>query len=321
MVSEMSINKILSISKEWTRELELGNINKVDTSDSKYYMNTFYNAFPKIAGNYISHFQDYKKIKPLDLNFVLEHFALLKNIKFNNEYPNKSLLKNFEDKIYLPNYQKLSQSDNTPFSVIFILAKNEYQAWLTMFYLLIKIPGILAKSIISCCFLTFGSDINKHWFKQIINNRTFLDDFIIIHEERYKENTHTCYSAIPRYAIIYTQVLNFVIMMNYNFFSFYIKTSASSSLYQLFIFNDKKDEFIKRLISTSIPKISFNLLFFTFGKLTEEQTNLIFKSLNKDEKYLKDSFVFMKATELSKNYNCKELNKYLANKLFSELKE
>ena len=43
------MNKIVSISKEWTRKLELENINKVNTSDSKYYTNIFYKAFPTIA--------------------------------------------------------------------------------------------------------------------------------------------------------------------------------------------------------------------------------------------------------------------------------
>jgi hypothetical protein len=316
------MNKILSISKEWTRKLELENINKVDTSDSKYYTNIFYKAFPKMAGSYIFHFQGYKKIKPLDLNYILEHFALLQNIKFNNKYPNKNLLKNFKGKIYLSNYQKLSQSDDTPLSVIFALAENEYQAWLTTFYLFMKIPSILAKNIIHSCFLILNSDIDKPWIEHLANyNREFLNDFIILPEERYKENVHSCYSPIPRYEIIYTQVLNFVIMMNYDFFSFYIKTSASSSLYRLFIFNDKRNEFIEKLISTSIPEINFNLLFFTFGELTEKQTNLIFKSLNKDEKYLKNGFVLMEAVDLNKKYNCKELEKYLANRLLIELKE
>ena len=185
-----------------------------------------------------------------------------------------------------------------------------------------KVPSIIAKNIIHSCFLILNSDIDKHWVERLANyNREFLNNFIILPEERYKENVHSCYSAIPRYEIIYTQVLNFVIMMNYDFFSFYIKTSASSSLYRLFIFNDKQNEFIEKLISTSIPEINFNLLFFTFGELTEKQTNLIFKSLNKDEKYLKNGFVLMTATNLNKKYNCKELEKYLANRLLIELKE
>ena len=249
------LNDILKYCKEYNSISENKNVPMIDTSNVSIYQEEFYVMFPVISKR--SGRDDLKRTneKCLDLNKVLKYFAIINGYKFNNEeinenitefrYTNQNHLKSSSLNAYNRFY------DSTPLSVIFCLAKSEYQAWLTM-YCLYKSMKSLSSYLIYNAYYYDRNKTKNSWTKSIFtHNIQFLYTGVFLPE--YRNKTKRIYKSLIKeekslyrndtqknvqeyfnktnqyvykyeishdiYQKIYLEIMYFIMMNDYDFFS------------------------------------------------------------------------------------------------------
>ena len=285
------IEKLEKLSCKYDKLFD-NDVQSIDTSDMELLELKFERMFPtvwKYSKRTDKLFKSYekigyngnKRIHCIDLNLVLKNFAILNGYTFNGKEIDKKEIYSFRERFKYTNQMHYTNGttdflDATPFSVIFALAENEYQAWLTLYCLLIKIPCIFANMIVREYKMNYRKNYHN-WSENLATfNSNFLYNKIFLPQYRekakrifeetltdkyinqplsnydmniipYKQKTRTfTYMATKNsiYRRLYAQILYFIATHNYEVFSLYIKVLTYNESRQCLLNNNS---FINRI--------------------------------------------------------------------------
>ena len=375
------LNDILKYYDEYNSILENKNVPMIDTSNVPVYQEEFYTMFPVISVR--SKRDDLKRTNEncLDLNMILKYFAIISGYTFDNKNFNEDMTAfKYTNQNHLANNTLLYNRfySLSPLTIIFCLAKSEYQAWLTT-YCLYKSMKILpsyfiynayyydrnktknswTKSIFtcSCHFLYHGIFLPeyrneaKKIYKLFINGKEPLNknDTQRNVKEYFKRTNNYTYNyetTNNKYERTYLEIMYFIMMNDYDFFSLCIKALTQRELnaqihkiltgqeyiedylYPLksliFYFKVSKHtaEFFDRFLKHANSDFAFKLLCLLDNKYNEEVVSKAFNTINKSTYCLRNNLIYKLAEKLKIDYpNNNELEKFISKKLALELAE